>query len=97
VLVQQKSTSHRGGNFNHGAFLSGDRLHQKLEAVTAFLELQNEEFFATMSESIALDRGIDFSPDMVHVNFQTWMEANCIKNRGHFATRLTQQKIHQVA
>jgi len=57
----------------------------KMESVKAWLEQQDAEFFASISESIARDRGIDFDTDMVYASFETWMEAKIIKNRGHFA------------
>ena len=38
-------------NFHHGAYLSGDKLHLKLESVKAWLTLQGKDFFATISES----------------------------------------------
>ena len=58
----------------------------KIESVKAWLELQDEQFFATVSESIARDRGVPFEPDMVYASFETWMNSKMIKNRGHFAT-----------
>jgi hypothetical protein len=58
----------------------------KMESVKSWLQQQDDEFFASVSERISRDRGIDFHPDMVYASIETWMEAKIIKNRGHFAT-----------
>eukprot|EP00435_Cladocopium_sp_Y103_P019075 s3933_g4.t1 len=36
----------------------------KMESVKAWLQQQDDEFFASVSEAIAKDRGIDFDPEM---------------------------------
>lgn len=76
------------GNYNHGAFQSGDKGPLKQDALRRFLEEQPNDFFVHMAESIAFDRGQRYDRDQtskVAPAFEEWMSAKLIKNRGQFA------------
>lgn len=74
------------GNYNHGAYKSGDKASAKAEALEKFLLRQGPEFYESIAESIAADRGEEFSRLGVYPSFEDFMTSHLIRNRGVFVT-----------
>ena len=52
-------------NFNHGAWCKGDRLAEKAQYFTVWLNKQDSAYLEALSEEIAQDRGEEPNPDCV--------------------------------
>jgi hypothetical protein len=75
-------------NFNHGAFLSGDKLADKREYMAEYLSTQDAEYYAEKSELIAFDRGEEACPEMVPVMLADMMSSKSMTNRMPFVVVL---------
>ena len=73
-------------NYNHGAYKSGDKASAKAEALEKFLLRQGPEFYESIAESIAADRGEEFSRLGVYPSFEDFMtrspdtKPRCLRN-----------------
>eukprot|EP00435_Cladocopium_sp_Y103_P038564 s312_g10.t1 len=82
------------GNFDHGAYKSGDKLEAKRDSFELFLSAQDPSYFETFQEAIAADRGQPFSGhcdfDSVSDVMSDWMNSKALRNRGLYVTLLNE-------
>lgn len=73
------------GNFDHGAYKSGDKLEAKKSSFERYLSFQGEEYFSSFQESIAHDRGDFVSYDdggSIADTMMDWLSSRALRNRG---------------
>ena len=74
------------GNFDHGAYKSGDKLEAKRDAFEAFIGYQGPEYYQQFVERVAADRGEAFDPDVDPVECMAdWLSTKALRNRGVYA------------
>ena len=80
------------GNFDHGAYKSGDKLEAKKDSFEQFLSAQSCDYFESFQEAVAADRGEPFSGhcdfDSVSDVMSDWMNSKALRNRGLYVTLL---------
>ena len=77
------------GNFDHGAWKSGDKLEAKRDAFAAYLTEQSEDYYERFAESVARDKGELFDSDLDPAGCMSeWMSSKSLRNRGQYATHL---------
>ena len=75
-------------NYNHGAFSSGDRLFNKIEIFSAWLNKQPDTYFEELSEDMSLDHGDPVSAETAKAACDDFMASPAITNRLEFVTCL---------
>ena len=71
------------GNFDHGAYKSGDKLEMKQDAFALFLSEQEDAYFQSFQERVAADRNEPYEPDMqAGDTMQDWLQTKALQNRG---------------
>ena len=76
-------------NYNHGAFLSGDRLLTRQEAFNAWLSKQSEDYLQELSERVSEDIGAEVSVDQRGCLIDDFLKAPCIAKRLPFVKNKT--------
>ena len=77
------------GNFDHGAWKSGDKLEAKRDAFESYLEKQSPEYFENFSERVANDRNELYDADLHPADCMAdWMNTRALRNRGQYAAKL---------
>ena len=77
------------GNFDHGAYKSGDKLEAKRDAFEAFLQYQEPDYYQQFAERVTADRGETFDPDIDPIDCMAeWLGTKALKNRGMYAVWL---------
>jgi hypothetical protein len=78
------------GNFDHGAYKSGDKLEAKRDAFQQYLVGQDESYFESFQESVASDRGDVYTAygdhEQVADTMYDWLNSTALRNRGMYAT-----------
>ncbi|CAE7250629.1 rplM, partial [Symbiodinium natans] len=76
------------GNFDHGAFKSGDKLEAKRDAFEAYLEEQDEDYFEQFAERVSRDSGQPYDPDLHPGDCMAeYMSSRALRNRGQYVPR----------
>ena len=74
------------GNFDHGAWKSGDKLEAKRDVFEEYLSQQDESFFESFAERVASDRGTLYDPELdPGAEMHEWMTSRALRNRGQYA------------
>lgn len=83
----------RPGNFDHGAYKSGDKLEAKRDAFEQFLAAQDASYFESFQEAVSADMGEPFGhygdEDQVADTMFDWLNSKALRNRGLYVTWLT--------
>ena len=75
------------GNFDHGAWKSGDRLEAKRDSFEVYLSTKGSDYFEEFAELVAHDRNEAFDPDHHPAECMSeWMSSKALRNRGLYAT-----------
>ncbi|CAE7879247.1 unnamed protein product [Symbiodinium microadriaticum] len=73
------------GNFDHGAWKSGDKLEAKRDVFEEYLSQQDESFFESFAERVASDRGTLYDPELdPGAEMHEWMTSRALRNRGQY-------------
>ena len=75
-------------NYSHGAYLSGDRLQIRQELFRSWLSKQDENVFQELSDDVLRDRGSSDMEGGVLMDIDDFLQSDCIRRRGLFATQL---------
>lgn len=73
-------------NYGHGSFKSGDRMYTRQQYVKAWLDKKQVDYFESVAEEIALDRGhhhVDAAD--ARVSMSDFLESPLISRRGGYA------------
>jgi hypothetical protein len=75
-------------NFNHGSFVSGDRMYTKREVFGQWLRGKDHDYFADIAEEIAMDREENINQDTAILYMNDFMESPAIAKRLEFESWL---------
>lgn len=82
------------GNFDHGAWKSGDRLSSKVDAFHNFIKTKDASYFEAYAENMAFDQNctVDENIDFTRYS-EEWLEDRFVNTRGQYVTWLFWEKL----